>query len=117
MEIDIRKIQRQDRKETQNRKGSSLNLDFLNREIRLGGKKINDTKKERFYNQLGVLFSSGIDLGTALKIIIDDEQSVKIKKHFQAIFDDVLKGQSFSEALKKTDLFSNYEYYSNISVI
>ena len=112
MEIDIRKIQQQDRKKSQDKKGSSVNFDFLNRDIRLGSKKINDTKKERFYNQLGVLFSSGIDLGTALKIFIDDEQSAKIRKHFQAIFDDVLKGLSFSEALKKTGLFSNYEYYS-----
>jgi len=66
----------------------------------------------RFYSQLGVLFSSGIDLGTALKIIIDDEPSQKCRKYFQSVFDDVLTGLSFSEALRSTGQFSDYEYYS-----
>ena len=112
MEIDVRKIKQQSQSRTKDTKRSALNFDFLNRDIKLGRKSLSDTKKERFYSHLGVLFSSGIDLGTALKIIIDDETSPKHRSYYESVFNDVLTGLSFSEALKKTGQFSDYEYYS-----
>ena len=109
MSINLKNIQRP--KITGNKTKNPL-LDFLSRDIKLGSTKLSDTKKERFYNQLAILFSSGIDLGNSLQIIIDDEPSEKFKLIYSGILDEVISGASFSEALRNTLLFSDYEYYS-----
>ncbi|MGD2034791.1 MAG: type II secretion system F family protein [Bacteroidales bacterium] len=112
MVIDIKEIREKKGSRKRGSKGKGMNFDFLNREISFRKKKISDIKKERFYSQLGVLFSSGIDLGSALQIFNEDKHSQSHKKIFSRVFDDVIGGMSFSEALKKTGQFSNYEYYS-----
>lgn len=114
MEIDIRKIKEKSKakKNTVKDKGLAINFDFLSREINFRQKKVKDSKKERFYNQLGVLFSSGIDLGTALQIFLEDKHTQSHKKIFSQIFDDVMGGLSFSDAIKKSGQFTDYEYYS-----
>lgn len=112
MEIDISRLARQERKPDDRKKSPLINTSFLNKEISFGGNKINDTKKERFYNQMAVLFSSGIDIASALRIVIENQQSKRIRKYFEEVFEDVLKGSSLSDALKKTGTFSNYEFYS-----
>ncbi len=112
MEIDIRKIKEKKKQQDEKPKGPGINFDFLSREINFRKKKINDTKKERFYNQLGVLFSAGIDLGSALQIFLEDKHTQNHKKIFTQIFDDVIGGLSFSDAIKETGQFTDYEYYS-----
>jgi type IV pilus assembly protein PilC len=113
MEIDLKKIKEKSSPVIVKRKDHTRPwFAFLNKEIKFGGRKFNDTKKERFYNQLGVLFSSGIDLGTALQIIIEDENSSFLKNLLTGVFGDVIAGAAFSEALYKTGQFSDYEYYS-----
>jgi type IV pilus assembly protein PilC len=111
MEIDIRHL-----KTNKSIKAKSphkiFNFDFLQKDISFNRKKISDTKKERFYNQLGVLFASGIDLGGALQIVIEDEQSTTVKEIYSQILQDVITGAGFSEALYTTGHFSDYEYYS-----
>lgn len=112
MPIDLTTIKKQKTSEKKETSGLKFNLDFLSKEITLRKKKLSDTKKERFYNQLGVLFSSGIDLGSSLQIVIDDEPAPVHKKVYQQIYDDVIGGLGFSEALYKTGQFTDYEYYS-----
>jgi type IV pilus assembly protein PilC len=112
MAIDLNSIKKQKNANREQNSGLRFNLDFLSKEITLRKKKLSDTKKERFYNQMGVLFSSGIDLGSSLQIIIDDETTESHKKKFQQIFDDVIGGMGFSEALHKTGQFTDYEYFS-----
>jgi len=112
MAINIKNIKERKGKPKEKSGGLNISFDFLNREIGFMKKRINDTKKERFYNQLGVLFSSGIDLGSALQIYLEDKHSQNHKKIFSQLFDDVIGGMSFSDALKKTGQFTDYEYYS-----
>jgi type IV pilus assembly protein PilC len=112
MPIDLKTIRENRSPEARARSNKEFNFDFLNKEISFRKKKFSDAKKERFYNQLGVLFSSGIDLGTSLQIIIEDETAQNHKRIFQQIFDDVISGLSFSEALYKTGQFTDYEYFS-----
>ena len=87
-------------------------FDFLSKDIRLFGTQLNDKKKERFYSELNILFSAGIDIKTALELI-EEEQTKKAEKElFSKIRESVINGGSLSEAIKETEKFSTYEYYS-----
>jgi type IV pilus assembly protein PilC len=111
MEIDIRNIKTK-KPESIKAPAKKINLDFLQKDIGFKRKKISDSKKERFYNQLGVLIASGIDLGAAIQINIEDEQSASVKETYIKILQDVITGSGFSDALYNTGFFSDYEYYS-----
>ncbi|NOZ46545.1 MAG: type II secretion system F family protein [Chlorobi bacterium] len=87
-------------------------LSVLNKEIVLFGNKLKDKKKEKFYSELGILLSSGLDIKSALDIIVDEQTKEADKKLFKNINKIVLNGGSLSEALHKTGKFSNYEYFS-----
>ena len=87
-------------------------FDFLNKDIKLFNKSFNDKKKEKFYSELSILLSSGIDIKTSLEIIIEEQQKEKEKEIFKNIFDYVINGDSLSAALEKTGKFSQYEYFS-----
>ncbi|MDP4209209.1 MAG: type II secretion system F family protein [Bacteroidota bacterium] len=85
---------------------------LLNKDIRLWGKKLKDRKKEGFYSELHVLLSSGIDIRTALDIVVEEQKSEEDRKLFTAIKTDVVGGAGLSDAIFKTGNFSTYEYYS-----
>jgi type IV pilus assembly protein PilC len=84
----------------------------LNREISFGSSQVSDRKKEAFYLELSTLLLSGIDLKTALDLILVDQDKAKDKDLFVTIKDRVLGGSSLSDAIKSTGRFSDYEYYS-----
>ncbi|MBN1953398.1 MAG: type II secretion system F family protein [Bacteroidales bacterium] len=112
MAIDLKKIQHATQKGEQTGKREGINLAFLNKEISFSKTRLNDKKRVKFYNQLGVLTGSGIDLGSALQIVVEDEKAEKTKAIYQKIFDQVLRGKSFSEAVESSGEFSRYEFYS-----
>jgi|ERR1700757_184875 len=87
-------------------------FDFLNKDITLFSKEINDKIKERFYSELTILFSSGVDIRSSLEIIIEQQKKEKEKKVFTQIKDIILQGGSLSGAMQKTEKFSAYEFYS-----
>jgi type IV pilus assembly protein PilC len=111
MPLDISNIQNK-KKVKSSTESTNAFLEFMNRDISVGKKGLNDKKKERFYSELSVLIQSGIDLASSLEIIIKQEQHKKTKELFQKLYADLIKGDSFSECLKNTKLFSDYEYYS-----
>lgn len=112
MSIDIKNIKQTKRTKAKTQKEGSSVMDFLNRDISLFGSKISDKKKERFYSDLGILLSSGIDIKTSLELVVEDQKKDKDKTFFEKIKDNVLNGESLSEALLQSGKFSNYEYYS-----
>jgi type IV pilus assembly protein PilC len=62
--------------------------------------------------ELENLLSAGIDIKTALDLVA---QNIGNKKKQEIIIDiskDVIHGETFSDALKKSNCFSPYEYYS-----
>ena len=75
-------------------------------------KKFPDKKKEQFYSEISLLLSAGTDIKTALELIVDETEKEKDRKLLEEIKNDIINGLSFSEALKKTDKFTEYEYYS-----
>lgn len=85
---------------------------FLNKEITLFGKKMPDKKKEAFYLELSILLSAGVDIKSALELIAEEQTKEKDKALLLGIKEKVVIGKSFSEALRETDLFTDYEIYS-----
>ncbi len=87
-------------------------FDFLNKDISFGSGQISDKKKETFYLEISTLLQSGIDLKTALELILVDQDKAKDKVIFGEIKKLVMNGSALSEAIKTSDKFSDYEYYS-----
>lgn len=86
--------------------------DFFSKDIQLFGKRLNDKKKERFYSELCILFSAGVDIRAALELIEEEQSKEKDKLVFSKIKEQVISGSSFSAAIENSGLFSSYEYYS-----
>jgi type IV pilus assembly protein PilC len=85
---------------------------FLNKDISFGSKQVSDKKKESLYVELSTLLLSGIDLRTSLELILVDQEQAKDKALFEGIRQRILSGLALSEALRETERFSDYEYYS-----
>lgn len=87
-------------------------IKLLNTDISFKSSKLSDKKKERFYAELQILLSSGIDIKSAFDIIVDEQTKKQDKELFSTISNKVLKGVSVSKALEESKMFSPYEYYS-----
>ncbi|WP_214228799.1 type II secretion system F family protein [Pedobacter sp. B4-66] len=85
---------------------------FLNKDISFGSTQVSDKKKEGLYVELSTLLLSGIDLRTSLELILVDQEQAKDKALFEGIRQRILSGLALSEALRETERFSDYEYYS-----
>lgn len=59
-----------------------------------------------------MLLKAGITIKEALTLIIESFKKNNDKELIQKVYDDVINGSPFSEALKKQKGFSEYEYYS-----
>ncbi|MBL7897239.1 MAG: type II secretion system F family protein, partial [Crocinitomicaceae bacterium] len=94
------------KKESDSKKGS-----FLNRDIQFFS-SFNEKKKERFYMDLRTLLIAGIDLKSALELIIEEQPKEKDKEIFNAIHKEIIRGKSLADALKNSGKFSEYEYFS-----
>ncbi len=87
-------------------------LDFLGKDIQLFGSSLSDKKKERFYSELGILFSAGVDIKSAFEIIEEQQKKPIDKELFGKIKTDVISGKSLSDALESAGKFSSYEIFS-----
>lgn len=85
---------------------------LLSKDIQLFGNKLKDATKERFYNELNILLTAGIDIKTAFEIIAEEQKKKKDRELFEEIGRQIVAGNSLSEALQQSQKFSNYEYYS-----
>lgn len=82
-----------------------LNLSF-------GTKKLKDAKKEEFYSEVFLLLQSGLDLKRSIEIFTNQQTAENVKNIFCGIEEKLIKGSSFSDALRHFPDFSAYEYYS-----
>lgn len=94
-----------------NRTETGKRSNLLNKEIAIFN-SFGDKKKERFYMDMKVLLVAGVDLKSAIEIIIDEQQKEKDKVLFEKIHTAILKGKSLADALNATGKFSEYEYFS-----
>lgn len=113
MAIVVKHINRQ--KANSVKKNSELKNDlfsFLNKDISFGNSSLSDRKKEAFYSEMNILLSSGIDIRSALDIVVEEQKKEKEKNLFKSIREKVINGTSLSEAIYETGKFSAYEYHS-----
>lgn len=95
----------------ESRENNSFLKNILSQDISFK-KSFGDKKKERFYSDLQVLLNSGIDLKSALEIIIEEQEKLAEKQFYEVIHSKVVTGSSFADALKDSNKISDYEYYS-----
>ncbi|MFI5219200.1 MAG: type II secretion system F family protein [Bacteroidia bacterium] len=112
MEIDIRKIKTGTAPSLEIKKEPGSYFDFLNKEIVLFGKELGDKKKERFYSEFSILLSAGVDIKTALELVVEQQNKAKDKQLFNTIKEIVVSGGSLSGAIEQSGKFSAYEYFS-----
>ncbi|SNT13978.1 type IV pilus assembly protein PilC [Ekhidna lutea] len=86
-------------------------LDLLNKEISLS-KPITDKIKEAFYSELNSMLVAGIDLKSCIDLIADETKKEKQKDVFKLISQEMIKGNTLAQALRKTNSFGPYEYFS-----
>lgn len=85
---------------------------LLKKEIHFFNKPFSNKKKEAFYTELSVLLNAGITLKNSLTLI-EEEQKKKIDKELiENIIKNIVLGKTLSDAVKLTNVFSEYEYYS-----
>lgn len=123
MAVNLQAIQK--KKQAAVKKENASLMDFLNRDISFGN-AFGDKKKERFYSDLFTLFNAGVDIRTALTMLSEEQDEnrgvspaivskasrQKQRNIIESIRDSVVKGDSFSTAMKTSGYFSAYEYFS-----
>lgn len=109
--INLSDYKPQQKKATQKYTGKGT-FDFLSKDISFGDGQLPDKKKESFYNELGTLIRSGIDIKTALDLTASSFTSKKDTALFAEIEKSVIAGKSLSETLQGNEKFSQYEYFS-----
>ena len=118
MEINIKQYQQQNKKiapkqEKVKKKETSTSIfDFLNKDIQLFGNKLSLKKKESFYAELSVLLKAGLDLKTALDLVLETQEKEKDKALIETIRTALVQGENLSGAMEQTQKFSTYEIYS-----
>lgn len=86
--------------------------ELLNKDITLFGSGLPDKVRESFALGLGSLLEAGVDIRTALELVVAEHKKKKHKAVFTNILQQVTTGHSLSSAMKKRPEFSAYEYYS-----
>lgn len=110
MAIRIDKYQSTKRKKKETEKASGGLVEFLNKDISIGGNRFNNRKKEQFYTDLSTLLNAGLDLNTSLQLLSEEQD--KEDNIYAQINKDVLVGKTLATAIENTKLFTKYEYQS-----
>lgn len=106
------KIENTPNKKAVKPQNSSSIENLLKKEITLFGESFNNKKKQAFYLELAVLLKAGVSFKEGLSLIIESLKKSADKVLIQAILNDVVNGKPFSDALRTSKSFTEYEYYS-----
>ncbi len=107
MNIDFEKVRKKGKVSNRKKIDWSGILD-----IELSSKELDDSKKEEFYDELGMLLEAGLDIRSSFHILTQEKKSKKIQEFYETIRDRLLMGFSLSEAMQSTSKISSMEYYS-----
>lgn len=106
------KIENKPNRKTVQPKNSNSLENLLKKEITLFGESFNNKKKQAFYLELAVLLKAGVSFKEGLSLIIESLKKNTDKTLIQTILNDVINGKPFSDALRVSKSFTEYEYYS-----
>ncbi len=110
--IDISRFEKKTNQESAAKDNKNGLTEFLNKDISLGKKELNDKTKEYFYLELGSLLQAGVNLKSSMELVTASQEKRKDKELLQQIQEDIISGSSFSKALDKSGKFSIYEVFS-----
>jgi type IV pilus assembly protein PilC len=85
--------------------------DVLNKDIQIGA-RFNIKKKQSLYNDLFLLFNSGLDMKRVLELIVEEQKNKKEKEILNRIYQKVIKGETLSNAFAAEKDFTEYETFS-----
>ena len=111
MNIDIDKYQMDYTEASAKSEGGGL-MELMNKDISIGSNTLPLAFKESFYTELEILLIAGLDLKKSLDLIIENRTKKKEVELITAIRTAVLQGASFSESMKATQQFTDYEIFS-----
>ena len=109
--IDIGKYRQSVTSQKKDRAWTSF-LNLLQRDIQLPVNSFGDKKKERFYSELGLLITAGMDIRLCLDLLLHEQQNKKDSVLIGQIRNEVLAGKPLSEAVYATGKFSLFEFHS-----
>lgn len=87
-------------------------FDFPNKDISFGGSAFSDKKRESFYHELAILLAAGVDIKTSFELILSEQKHPKDKLLLERIMNNIINGDTFSNALAKENTFTMYEHVS-----
>lgn len=87
-------------------------VSFLKKEIVLFNKPFSNKIKEDFYTELSVLLNAGVNLKDGLELLQNSQKKESNQKILKSISENIIAGQSLSNAIHNEKQFTNYEYYS-----
>lgn len=93
-------------------KNDKNSVSFLQKEITLFGSPFSNKVKEDFYTEMSVLLKAGVNLKDALELIQNSQKKKQNKDTLNFISEDLISGQSLSNAIQLQKPFTDYEYYS-----
>ena len=99
-------------KQVSTKEKTNNDLSFLKKEITLFQNTFSNKTKEDFYTELGVLLKAGVSLKDGLELIENSQKKKQNKNVLNIIVQNVVSGQSLSDALSTNKQFTTYEYYS-----
>lgn len=114
MALDIKQLQQHrvaKRPITQDKKpGFGRINDLIKKDIKLF-KGFSNKQKERFFSEVGLLLSSGVDLQTVLTL---SSQSAKnaLNEVYVNVLEQITAGKSLASAMEYTTQFNNFDCYS-----
>ena len=85
---------------------------LFTRDISLFGNRLSNKVKEAFYSELYTLLQAGLDIQSALDIIIQETKKEKIAKVYKQLRTSLIDGETFSNSLKLANKFSEFEFYT-----
>jgi len=85
--------------------------EFLNKDIQIGA-QFTLKKKQALFNDLYLLFHSGLDMKRVLELVVNEQKNKKDKALLERIYKKVVSGVSLSKALSAEKDFTEYEIYS-----
>lgn len=106
MAIDLNKLKPQQKGLPKIGKGSHVLA------IEVFKRRITDKHKSRFYSDLYMLLSSGLDLKSSFDILEDQTEGARLKACIHKAKIEIVAGAGLADALKSNQLGDEYEYYS-----
>lgn len=99
-------------KKAGNSEQRNLLMKLMNYNISFSSGKLGNYVREQFYYELSILLESGVDLKSALELVVSGQKKEMNKDLFEKLKIEIINGKSLSDAMELSGKFSTYEFFS-----